>query len=112
MLEHLKPLTDALAPVVAELAVALIGIILATALASVRRYFGLKAEALMREALNKAILTGVKQAKGGTLDAITAQAVEYAKKSSPGAIKGLKARPDVLVDKARAAANELMRGGG
>ena len=69
---------------------------------------GLRAEAILRDALNQAIATGAKQAPANASVAEAAEAaVAYAKRSSPDAIKKLGASTDVLLDKARAAIKAL-----
>lgn len=108
-MEQLPAIIDAvlgaLAPMLTEIIATGLSLLFGALLMAVRRYAGLKAEALLRDALNQAIATGVARAvPGGGNGSIEAQAIEYAKRSSPGAIKALRATDDVLFDKARAAA--------
>jgi hypothetical protein len=100
--EMMKALEPVINDVLAPLLVALLGTLGAMLLTSVRRYFGLKAEQLMREALNRALETGVKQSTTSIEAKIQEQAVAYAKRSVPDAIKGLQARDSVMMDKAKA----------
>lgn len=94
---------EALSPAMTEILATGLSLALGAVLMAARRYAGLKAEALMRDALTQAIKTGIAQADPAKGSAAT-QAVQYAKRSSPGAIKALGATDDILFDKARAAA--------
>lgn len=110
MMQYLDLILTAVQPVVTEILATAMAGVLAYALLAVRKYAGLKAEAIMRDALNQAISTGVNQAKPGSgLGSIPAQAVEYAKRSTPDAIKALGASDEVLFDKARAALNKVRK---
>lgn len=108
ILQYLDGALVLLAPMLTDLLVTAISALLALVLLAVRRYVGLRAEAILRDALNQAITTGAKQAPANASVAEAAEAaVAYAKRSSPDAIKKLGASTDVLLDKARAAIKAL-----
>ena len=98
----------ALAPMLTELLATALSALLALLLLAVRKYVGLKGEAILRDGLNQAIRTGAAQtsADGATATAIEG-VVTYAKRSAPEAIKKLGASDDILRAKARAAFNEI-----
>lgn len=102
-MDHIQTILTALAPMLTELLATGLSALLAMVLLAVRRYVGLKGEAIMREALWQAIETGAAQASQGNLGDAAMSAVKYARRSSPEAIKRLGASDDVLLDKARAA---------
>lgn len=106
---YLDPILTALAPVLSDLLAVVLSILLGALFLAVRRFFGLRAEALLRDALNQALATGVKQAPP-TMSAgeVASAAVEYAKRSSPEAIRKLKAPESVLLDKARSIARDVL----
>ena len=86
------------APFIAEGLATLLTLIFGWVAVAVRRYFGLQAEAIMRDALHRAIETGLKQApllKMSEEDAVNV-AVDYARRSVPDAIIGLRATQTVL----------------
>ena len=108
ILQYIDGALVLLAPMLTDLLVTAISALLALVLLAVRRYVGLRAEAILRDALNQAIATGAKQAPDNANMAEAAEAaVEYARRSSPGTIKDLGATEDVLIDKARAAIKAL-----
>lgn len=108
VLQYLDSALVLLAPMLTDLIAAGLTALLAIVLMAVRRYVGLRAEAILRDALNQAITTGAAQAPASAPMAEAAKAaVEYAKRSSPTAIKKLGATEDVLLDKARAAIKAL-----
>lgn len=98
----------ALAPMLTELLATALSALLAMVLLAVRKYVGLRGEAILRDGLNQAIRTGAAQVGGS---GVTASAVEgivsYAKQSTPDAIRKLRATDDILRIKARAAIKEL-----
>lgn len=102
-MEHIQTILTALAPMLTELLAIGLSLLLGMVMLAVRKYFGLMAEAILRDALGQAIETGAAQApRIGVADAAAA-AVDYAKRSSPGTIKELGVAEGVLLDKARAA---------
>lgn len=102
-MDQIETILTALAPMLTDLLALGLSALLAALMLAVRRYFGIKAQAILRDALNQAVKTGVMQAsQSAGKGSVAAQAVEYAKRSSPDAIKALKARDDVLFDKASA----------
>lgn len=79
---------------------------------SVRRFFGAKAEEIMRSALHSAIETGLKQPlpqRVFSSEAVIEAAVEYAKRSVPDAIKALGATETVLRALALSKASQLTK---
>ena len=108
ILQYIDGALVLLAPMLTDLLVTAISALLALVLLAVRRYVGLRAEAILRDALNQAIATGARQAPDNASVSEAAEAaVAYAKRSSPDAIKKLGASTDVLLDKARAAIKAL-----
>lgn len=106
---YLDPILTALSPVLTDLLAVVLAILLGAVFVTVRKFFGLRAEALLRDALNQALATGVKQAPvNSTAGEVASAAVEYAKRSSPEAIRKLKAPESVLIDKARSIARDLL----
>ena len=102
-------LLAALQPYLAETLALIFTGLLGIITAAVRKYLGLQAEAILRDALHRALTTGVTQATSSAPDTIAEQAVEYARRSVPDAIKRLGASPDVLIDLARAKIREAFR---
>lgn len=76
---------------------------------AVRRVLGLQAEELLRKALHSALTTGALQASSTDPNKVAEQAVQYAQKSVPEAIKRLNPRNDVLYKLARAKVVDLLR---
>jgi hypothetical protein len=108
VLQYLDSALVLLAPMLTDLIATGLSALLAIVLFAVRRYVGLRAEAIMRDALNQAITTGAAQAPANApMAEVVKAAVDYAKRSSPTAIKKLGATEDVLLDKARAAIKAL-----
>jgi hypothetical protein len=106
-MDYIQTILTALAPMLTELLATGLSLLLGMVLLAVRKYFGLKGEAILRDALGQAIETGAAQAPLSTVGDAAMAAVEYAKRSSPGAIKRLGASDDVLLDKARAAVKRV-----
>lgn len=104
-MDYIQTILTALAPMLTDLLATGLAALLAMVLLAVRKYAGLKGEAILREALGQAIETGalLAHASSATVDEAIAASVEYAKRSSPDAIRKLNASDDVLSDKARAA---------
>lgn len=90
-------------PIVATITTALIG----WAAAKLRARWGIEIEAAQREALHSALMTGAQLALSrlgpqAPQAALTAAAVEYAERSVPGAMIGLRPAASVLHDLALA----------
>jgi hypothetical protein len=73
----------------------------------IRKYLGTKAEAVWRDALHSALKNGALQS--GSIDpaSVAMDAVDYAKRSVPGAIRKLGADEAVITQLARAKVNEM-----
>ncbi|HCO90946.1 MAG TPA: hypothetical protein DIT40_08235 [Alphaproteobacteria bacterium] len=85
--------------------------IIAYATRRISAWTGIQIEARHREALHSAIMTGVRTAmKGGTLstEAMTDQAIAYARESVPDAIRALAPNNIVLRKLAERYANEAL----
>lgn len=107
-MQYIDPILTLLGPMLTEIIGLALSALFAWVMLAIRKYVGLKGEAILRDALNQAIATGAKQAPANASVAEAAEAaVAYAKRSSPGAIKSLGASTDVLLDKARAAIKAL-----
>lgn len=107
-MQYIDPILTLLGPMLTEIVGLALSALFAWVMLAIRKYVGLKGEAILRDALNQAIATGVKQAPANASVAEAAEAaVAYAKRSSPDAIKKLGASTDVLLDKARAAIKAL-----
>lgn len=96
-------ITQVILPIVATIVTALIG----WAAAQARARWGIEIEARQREALHSALMTGAQLALArlgpqATQSALTAAAVEYAERSVPGAMAGLKPTASTLHDLALA----------
>jgi hypothetical protein len=93
-----------------------VGVLLSGVLLWVARQFhaktGIEIEARHREALHSAIMTGLRHAaQGGAItdrQALAREAVEYARRSVPDAIKGLRAGGDVLLDLAESRLGDVI----
>jgi hypothetical protein len=108
VLQYLDPLLTLLGPMLTEIIGIALSALFAWVLVAVKKFVGLKGEAILRDALNQAIATGAKQAPtNASVSEAAEAAVEYARRSSPAAIKKLGATDDVLLDKARAAIKAL-----
>jgi hypothetical protein len=108
VLQYLDSALVLLAPMLTEIIALALSALFAWVLMAVKKYVGLKGQAILRDALNQAIATGAKQAPDNANIAEAAEAaVEYARRSSPGTIKDLGVIDSVLFDKARAAIKAL-----
>ena len=97
-------------PIVATIVTALIG----WAATQARARWGIEIEARQREALHSALMTGAQLALArlgpqASQAALIAAAVEYAERSVPGAMTGLRPATDVLSDLALAKISTLIR---
>lgn len=101
-------MTDPLFPQITsslvDLGVLIVSALIGRLLVVLRQRYGLEIEARHREVLHRAILTGLTAAQGLEVDGVrlpdplaVREAVDYARRSTPDAIKALNARPDVLV---------------
>lgn len=91
-------------PHLVDLAAILLSIVIGRAAIYAKDRWGMDIEAKHREALHSAIMSGVQAAVLSGRDGETAilSAVRYARSSTPGAIKALKAADSVLEDLAAA----------
>lgn len=105
-IQYLDLIFGAIGPILVDLLAGLLAVALTFASLAVRKYFGAKAEAVLRDALNQAIQTGVTKSVGKSADPVR-EAVDYVKRSSPGTIKALGADDKTLVDKVQAAIKRL-----
>lgn len=97
-MDFAQTLWAALAPVVME-ALGIIALLAVTwAAAQLKQRLGLEVTEKQRDALHKAMVTGITAALARNIDGQDAvdAAVEYAHQSVPGAIKALKPRAGVL----------------
>ncbi len=85
-------------PAIVEILAAIIAAAFAMASLAIRRYAGAKAESAWRDAVHRAMQSGVSVSDGQTAAEIAKDAVEYVKRSVPGALSSLGAKPDVLAD--------------
>jgi hypothetical protein len=104
-IQYLDLIFGTLGPVLVDLLAGLLALALTAASLAVRKYFGAKAQAVLREALNQAVATGVTKSAAGPNQ--INEAVDYVKRSSPETIKALGAGEKVLVDKVKAAIKNL-----
>jgi hypothetical protein len=100
-------LTTALSPILTELLGYGVLLILGYIGLLIRKYLGTKAEAVWREALHSALKNGALQSDLIDPDAIAMDAVDYAKRSVPDAIRKLKADDGVMTQLARAKLTEI-----
>lgn len=109
----LAPILMALAPFITEALVALFVLIGARVGQTVRKYLGVQAEKIMRDALHQAIETGLKQGRldAGLQQIATEKAVEYARRSVPDAIAGLGATQNILLNIAQSKFEDLRKRG-
>ena len=103
-------ITQIVLPIVATIVTALIG----WAAAQARTRWGIEIEARQREALHSALMTGAQLALSrlgpqASQTALTAAAVEYAERSVPGAMTGLKPAASTLHDLALAKIYTLIK---
>ncbi len=101
----------AIAPSLLEISGVVVAGAIGWAATYAKRKWGLEIEAKHRDALHKALMTGIQAAlmQGASGPAAAVMAVTYAKKSVPDAIKALKPGADVLVDLARAKLEQATR---
>jgi hypothetical protein len=100
-------LTTAFTPILTELLGYGVLLILGYIGLLIRKYLGAKAEAVWREALHSALKNGALQSQGIDPDVVALDAMHYAQKSVPDAIRKLKAPDDVLLQLALAKVNEM-----
>lgn len=108
----LQTLIDAAMPHLLSLAGALVSLAIAWVAKRISDWTGIEIEARHRAALHSAIMTGLRHAADGGRVTDRAQvareAVEYAQRSVPDAIRGLGARGDVLLDLAESRLGEVL----
>lgn len=113
VLAAIAPLLSLLAPFITEALVALLVLIGARVGQVVRKYLGVQAEKIMRDALHQAIETGLKQGRldAGLKHVAAEKAIEYARTSVPEAIAGLGATQNVLLNIAQSKFEDLRKRG-
>lgn len=109
MTHYIEVILSALAPLLTELIATGLSALLAFVLLAVRRYVGLQAEAILRDGLNQALMTGAARLTPGAAPSVNEieSVVAYAKLSAPDAVKKLGATDDILRIKAKAAVKYL-----
>ena len=105
---------EALLPLVFEAVSILLALLLGWLAIQLRRRYGIQIEAVHRDALHTALMSGVSRAMelGWDRRAIADEALAYAKRSVPDAIASLRAEDDLLRDLAVAKLGELLVGRG
>lgn len=105
----LDTLLTAFVPMFVELLAFIATVIFGWVALAVRRYLGVQAEKVMRDALHQAIETGLKHGKlfDGLEGKAAEAAIAYAKRSVPDAIRGLGATEAVLLAIARSKFTDL-----
>lgn len=108
----LEGIMNAVVPHLLELAAPVVAAAILWVAKRISDKTGIEIEARHREALHSAIMTGLRHAaQGGAItdrQALAREAVEYARRSVPDAIKGLRAGGDVLLDLAESRLGEVL----
>ncbi|MGR3593118.1 MAG: hypothetical protein ACU0B9_07385 [Limimaricola soesokkakensis] len=102
---------EALTPLLIDLFALLLTIVIGWLGVQANRYLGVQVEARHREALHKALMSGVMRAAelGWDRDAIADEALAYARQSVPDAIRALDAPDSVLRQLAEAKIRQLFK---
>ena len=106
----LNEILEALSPLLLAAVAALLTLFLGWLTVTFHRQFGTEIEAKHREALHSAMMMGVSRATelDGDPNAITREALAYAKRSVADAIRALGANDDILWDLAEAKIRQVI----
>jgi hypothetical protein len=109
-MEHLITLYTAILPTLLQVIASVLGLLLIWATGTMKARWGIEIEARHREALQSAIMSGIRAALTKGLSGAEAvnDALSYTERSVPDAIAALAPSPGVLVDLAQAKLREAI----